>query len=145
MADLDSDLVTHGQMGHAIPTSLRAIISGGAASIRTALGLGTAAVAAATAFISSAAGSVAATQLAGGFAKHALVAGGAAGDIAVSAIKVGDELNEVIQFIGAGTAVTDVADLTSQFSITADGTINNTGGTASSGDKLLVRWTKKTA
>ncbi|MFO1126369.1 MAG: hypothetical protein U1E25_14570 [Methylocystis sp.] len=36
-----------------------------------------------------------------------------AGDITVSGIKTGDELNEVLRFIGAGTAVTDVTDLTS--------------------------------
>lgn len=79
----------------------------------------------------------------GGFAKHALVAGGAAGDITVAAIKVGDELNEVIYFVGAGVAVTNVSDLTAEFTVAA-GKINNTGGTASTGGNLLVRWTKLT-
>ena len=81
---------------------------------------------------------------AGGFAKHALVAGAAAGDVTVTGIKVGDVLGEVIYYIGAGTSVTNVADLTVEFTITA-GKINNTGGTASTGGKLLVRWTKLTA
>jgi hypothetical protein len=81
----------------------------------------------------------------GGWAKHALVAGGAAGDITVTGIKVGDELLEVLWFVGAGTAVTDVTDLTAEFTITATNTINNTGGTASTGDKLLVRYNKLTA
>ena len=44
----------------------------------------------------------------------------------------------------AGTAVTDVQDLTSQFTISAANTINNAAGTASTGGKLLVRWTKLT-
>jgi hypothetical protein len=86
-------------------------------------------------------GSAAALALIAGFAKHALVAGAAAGDVTVSGIKTTDTLNAVLRFIGAGVAVTDLSDLTSQFTITANGKINNTGGTASSGDKLLVLWT----
>lgn len=81
-----------------------------------------------------------------GIPKHALVAGGAAGDITVAAIKVGDRLDEVIHYIfTAGTDITNITDLTAEFSITADGKINNTGGTASTNNKLLVRWTKRTA
>ena len=92
---------------------------------------------------SAAQGAKADTARQSGDAKHALVAGGAAGDITVTAIKAVDKLDEVIYFVGAGVAVTDISDLTAEFTISADGKINNTAGTASTGGKLLVRWTKK--
>ena len=60
-------------------------------------------------------------------------AGGGAGDITVTGIKVGDKLNLVYN-------VTDHAVLTSEFTITDDDTINNTGGTATTGDDLLVAY-----
>lgn len=90
---------------------------------------------------------VARTDLAGGMSKRALIAGGAAGNLTVTGIKVGDELVSVLRFIGTGTAVTDVTDLTSEFTITATNTINNTGGTTTSAatDKLLVIYNKLTA
>ena len=75
-----------------------------------------------------------------GVFKMALVAGGAAGNFTVAGIQTTDELLEVLHFAGAGTDVTDLADLTSEFSISAANTINNTGGTASTGGKLLVRY-----
>ena len=68
-----------------------------------------------------------------GFVKAIGAAGGAAGDISVTGILQGDHLVCVYN-------VTDTADLTSEFSITADGTVNNTGGTATTGDSLLVIW-----
>lgn len=143
MADIDTGLVTNGPLGHSITATLRQIIASSADTIRTALGLGTAATTDAIAY--APATGIAATALAGGFAKHALVAGAAAGDVTVTGIKTGDELDAVLHIIGAGVAVTDVADLTSEFTITATNKINNTGGTASSGDKLMVLWTKRTA
>ena len=79
----------------------------------------------------------------GGFLKKALIAGGAAGDHTVSAINAADELVEVLQFVGAGVAVTNIVDLTSEFTASA-GKINNSAGTATTGDKLLVLWIKKT-
>jgi len=69
------------------------------------------------------------------------VAGAAPGDVTVTGINVGDTLVSVIFFPGAGLAVTDVIDLTSEFTITALNTINNGGGTDTSGGKLLVMWT----
>lgn len=57
--------------------------------------------------------------------------GGAAGDITVTGIRVGDKLSLVLN-------LTDSADLTSEFNITASDTINNGGGTATTGDALLV-------
>ena len=154
MADLDTQLVTNGPLGHSITTNLRALIGGGAASVRTALGLGSSALAASTDYATSAQGAKADTALqpivagagigGGNFAKHALVAGGAAGNFTVTGIKTGDELNEVIYYVGAGTAVTDISDLTAEFTISAANTINNAAGTNSTGGKLLVRYTKKT-
>jgi hypothetical protein len=88
-------------------------------------------------------GSAALLNLASPFLKHALVAGGAAGDITVTGIKTTDTLALVLRFIGAGVAVTDVTDLTSEFTITATSKINNNGGTASTSDKLLVVWIAK--
>jgi len=74
----------------------------------------------------------------GGFLGKAVINGGAAGDHTVTGINTGDELLLVLYVAGAGTDVTDVADLTGEFSITAADTINNTGGTATTGGKLLV-------
>lgn len=74
--------------------------------------------------------------------RTALVAGAAAGDITVAGIKVGDELLQVVEYIGAGVAVTDVALLTSEFTVAA-GKINNTGHTDTTGSKLLVVWVQK--
>ncbi len=105
-------------------------------------GLGSAALVATTAF--DAAGTAAGLALVAGFAKHALIAGGAAGNFTVTGIKTTDTLNMVLQFVGAATTVTTVADLTSEFTISALNTINNTSGTPSTGDKLLVLWTATT-
>lgn len=72
--------------------------------------------------------------------RSAVVVGAAAGNITVTGLAAGATLTGVIQMIGAGTAVTDVANLTSQFTVTAANTINNTGGTDTTGSKLLVQW-----
>lgn len=63
--------------------------------------------------------------------KYAMAAGGAAGAITVTGIRPEDELVAVLN-------VTDGGNLTSEFTITADNTIDNTGGTATTGDFLLV-------
>lgn len=89
-------------------------------------------------------GTAAALALVSGFAKHALVAGAAAGNVTVTGIKTTDTLNMVLHFIGTGVSVTDVTDLTSQFTISATNTINNTSGTSSATNKLLVLWTATT-
>lgn len=70
--------------------------------------------------------------------KVAVATGGAAGNITVTGISTDDQLLAVIEFAGAGTDVTNLTDRTAEFSITAANTINNTGGTATTGDKLLV-------
>lgn len=75
--------------------------------------------------------------------KLALIAGGAAGDHTVTGIKFGDGKRSYLgdQLIGVlhqdGTSGI-LVDLTSEFSITADNTINNTGGTATTSDWLIV-------
>lgn len=60
-----------------------------------------------------------------------VIGGGAAGDHTVSGIKTRDVLKWVLN-------LTDNADLTDEFSITGDDTINNDGGTDTTGDTLLV-------
>lgn len=64
------------------------------------------------------------------------VLGAAAGAVTVSKIKANDHLVNVTHI----PAATQGEDLTSEFSITADATINNTGGTASTGGVLIVIW-----
>jgi hypothetical protein len=71
-----------------------------------------------------------------GLPKHALIAGDVAGDIAVAGIKVGDRLDEVIEYVYVAAVTTDMLDLTSEFTIppTPTGTIsafanNGVGGT----------------
>lgn len=71
-----------------------------------------------------------------------VVAGASAGDVTVTGINAGDELVSVLFYTGSGTDVTEVVDLTSEFSITADDTINNATGTDTSGGDLKVLWRK---
>lgn len=76
----------------------------------------------------------------------AVVDGGAAGDITVSGIEAQDELVGVFH-LSVTSNFTDTislgsADLTSEFSVSADDTINNTGGTSSASGLLLVIWKK---
>ena len=75
-----------------------------------------------------------------------IVAGGAAGDHTLTGIKAGtgkggaqrgDQLISVLHQDGTSGIL---VDLTSEFSITADDTINNTGGTATTSDFLIVIW-----
>lgn len=70
--------------------------------------------------------------------------GGAAGDHTVTGIAVGDEIAAVLHFSTAASIATLDNDIGSEFSITADDTINNDGGTATSSDRLLVVWVDRT-
>ncbi len=72
--------------------------------------------------------------------KQAVIAGGSAGALTVTGIKTRDQLVSVLRAVGGGTDVTDVTDLTAEFSITAADTIDNTGGTATTGSKLIVSY-----
>ena len=75
----------------------------------------------------------------------AIVAGAAAGDVAVAGILESDELVAVVQLdITNAKGLADAAMLTSEFSISEDGKINNAGGTATANDKLLVTWARRT-
>lgn len=64
----------------------------------------------------------------------AVIAGGAAGNLTVTGITVYDKLKVVNNVAAAG------ANLASEFTITAADTINNTGGTNTTGMTLLVLW-----
>ena len=69
-----------------------------------------------------------------GMTRMAHVAGAAAGNVTVTGIKLGDRLMHVIRIDGAG------ADLVGEFTVTADNTINNTGGTPTAAQTILVMW-----
>lgn len=70
--------------------------------------------------------------------KSRFIIGGAAGDLTVTGIGAYDQLLFVGGIKSDGSAVK--ADLTSEFTITADNTINNVGGTDTSSYNLLVHW-----
>jgi len=84
-----------------------------------------------------AAAAIAHTKLGTGTVKATLIAGGAAGDHTVTGITTDDSLVAVLQ-IDATDASETYANLTAEFSITAANTINNTGGTNTTGSGLLV-------
>ncbi len=69
--------------------------------------------------------------------KIAVVAGGAAGAHTVTGIKLGDVITGVLHFTTAA-AIATVADLTSEFDIAADDAVDNTGGTSTSNDQLVI-------
>lgn len=81
----------------------------------------------------------------------AIIDGGAAGNHTVTGIKTTDTLVAVLQIdvasdtgtSASGDKVQAIADLTSEFTISAANTINNTGGSATTGDKLLVLYRRK--
>ena len=66
--------------------------------------------------------------------KFRLVAGAAAGNVTVTGIKARDTLLFVAPLDAS------IGDQTSEFTITADNTINNTGGTSTATKVLLVAW-----
>ena len=65
------------------------------------------------------------------------ITGGVAGNHTVAAIKKNDHLVAVIEIT---TVTAALVDHSSEFSIASDGVINNTGGTDTSADGLLVIW-----
>lgn len=70
-----------------------------------------------------------------------VISGGAAGNHTVTGILTTDTLISVAHInLDATAANITAADLTSEFTISAADTINNTGGTATSSDKLLVTY-----
>lgn len=80
--------------------------------------------------------------------KFKLIAGGAAGNLTVTGIGAKDKLLAVVGFgltEGTPNTFSGIVDLLSEFTITAANTINNTGGTATTGKLLLVVWWPKPA
>ena len=79
-----------------------------------------------------------------GAVRTKVIAGGAAGNHTVTGIAVGDALRSVLKLdftLAEGTPNTRTwatSDLTSEFTITAADTINNTGGTDTTGAILVV-------
>jgi hypothetical protein len=69
-----------------------------------------------------------------GRATSAVVDGDSPGTLAVPGIKTSDRLQGVIDL------ASPAANLTDEFTIPADGEIDNTGGTDTTGDRLLVQW-----
>lgn len=69
--------------------------------------------------------------------KMALITGGAAGDHTVTGILAGDELLAVVE---SATSTAVLTDRSAEFSVGADDTINNDGGTATTDDTLVVLW-----
>lgn len=84
-----------------------------------------------------ASGAVTKPKLGTGFIAVTLINGGAAGNHTVTGIATADALISVLHLPDAG-AIDTMVDLTSEFTISAANTINNTGGTATTNGKLLV-------
>jgi hypothetical protein len=72
--------------------------------------------------------------------KLALINGGSAGTHTVTGIKITDELISVLEQNGTSGILTD---LTTEFSIVKSDTISNSGGTATSSDKLIILYLSK--
>ena len=75
--------------------------------------------------------------------QKAIIAGGAAGNHNVAAIKAADKLICVWKQDGTSGLLTD---LSTEFTVFSDGKIDNTGGTATGGggNKLIVEWQTST-
>ena len=79
-----------------------------------------------------------------GAIKFAIISGGAAGNHTVTGIGTSNKILAVIQAVGGSAGTPDITELdllTDEFAITAANTINNTGGTATADDQLVVIWT----
>lgn len=79
-------------------------------------------------------------NLSGERTKAKIVAGAAAGNVTITGIDPNDRLILVAKHSGVGV----VTDLTSEFTISAANTINNTGGTSSAGGYLEVLYGDRT-
>jgi len=71
--------------------------------------------------------------------KVALIDGAAAGDHTVTGIKLGAQLVTVLHIISKASIAT-MAEQTSEYTVTADNTINNAAGTSSASNQLLVMY-----
>lgn len=85
-------------------------------------------------------------SLAKGAVRTTVINGGAAGNHTVTGIAVGDQLRSVLKLdftLAEGapnTRTWAASDLTAEFSISAADTINNAGGTDTTGAVLVVVW-----
>lgn len=70
--------------------------------------------------------------------RSAAILGGVAGNHTVTGIAVGDSLASVQVFTTVTSNFQTIADITSEFTITAANTINNTGGTDTTADYLTI-------
>jgi len=68
------------------------------------------------------------------------VVGGAAGNLTVAGILTTDTLKSVVSIDDTTHAATDLMTGANPMTITATNTINNTGGTASTGGHVVVTW-----
>lgn len=84
-------------------------------------------------------GAVTGAKLGAASLKFAKIAGGAAGALTVTGIATADHLVAVMQLDRDATAANiDIMDLTSEFTITGANTIDNTGGTNTTGNSLAI-------
>lgn len=74
--------------------------------------------------------------------KQRFIKGGAAGNLTVTSITIGDAILWVtgVSKYSANLFIATTVDFTTEFSVTAANTINNTGGTATTGWILAVGW-----
>jgi len=80
--------------------------------------------------------------------KQAVINGGSAGNLTVTGALTTDKLVSVLRLdveldtgtSASGNKVQALADITSEFTISAANTINNAGGTDTTGDRLLVTY-----
>jgi hypothetical protein len=75
--------------------------------------------------------------------KMNIVTGGAAGNLTLTGIAPGDRIVSVLVFTTAASIATG-ANLTSEFLITAADTINNTAGTSTASNLVIVFWEDRT-
>lgn len=79
--------------------------------------------------------------------KTAVINGGSAGNLTVTGITTSDVLTAVLYYPVSDplgdSSITTVTDLTSEFTITAADTINNTGGTATTNGRIEVRYRRR--
>lgn len=74
------------------------------------------------------------------------IAGGSAGNHTVTGITTSDALISVVRLNRDATAANiDLSTITSEFTITAANTINNAGGTDTTGDTLLITYADASA
>lgn len=87
------------------------------------------------------------TRFPGGVALHQFIgAGAAAGDVTVTGvIKTRDTLQQVAALVLSGVLVKSFADYTNEFTLSADNTINNTGGTSTAGAIVFAWVARKSA